>query len=190
MDLSRVVSPFIRTFTGKKFNLLDPSPEDIDIRDIAHALSLINRFTGHTIKPYSVSEHCLHVSREVPPEYALQGLLHDAAEAYINDLSSPLKRQYFMAGYVEVQHTLEYAIMQRFKQDYPFHPSVTEADTRMFYTERRDLFAPSKNWEVQTDIHVKGHVHIPYAHFTIDPLSHEEAEEQYYMTFIGLGGGN
>ncbi|KKN68080.1 hypothetical protein LCGC14_0455340 [marine sediment metagenome] len=86
--------PFILTYTGKMFHYDHIEPDSIDIRDIAHALSHLCRYTGHTSMFYSVAQHSLLVSEKMPggPADKLAGLLHDAAEAYVNDLASPLKR--------------------------------------------------------------------------------------------------
>jgi 5'-nucleotidase len=177
---------YIQTFTGRRFYPAAPSPEDIDIVDIAHALSMLCRYTGHVKKFYSVAEHCLHVSREVPPEYALQGLLHDAAEAYVNDLARPMKRQPGMERYKEIEEGIERVIAEKFHIDFPYHESVKVADTRMLYTERRDLLTKTSDWDKWDD---RPELKRPYSHFTLeDPLTPTEAEEQYYMTFIGLGG--
>lgn len=84
----------IRTYTGKEFQFTaDIDPDTIDIRDIAHALSHLCRFTGHTNLFYSVAQHCLLVAEKIHggPEVKLAALLHDAAEAYVGDLSSPLR---------------------------------------------------------------------------------------------------
>lgn len=86
--------PFIVTYTGKRFSFNRITPDRIDIRDIAHALSHLCRFTGHTNMFYSVAQHSLLVSEKMPggPADKLVGLLHDAAEAYTNDIASPLKK--------------------------------------------------------------------------------------------------
>lgn len=86
--------PFILTYTGKKFTFDCITSDLIDIQDIAHALSHLCRFTGHTNMFYSVAQHSLLVSEKMPggPADKLAGLLHDAAETYTNDLSSPLKK--------------------------------------------------------------------------------------------------
>lgn len=86
--------PFIITHTGRVFPYDDVSPENICIEDIAHSLSHLCRYTGHTNMFYSVAQHSLLVAEKVvgSPEAKLAALLHDAAEAYTNDLSSPLKR--------------------------------------------------------------------------------------------------
>src|SRR5271156_4912831 len=82
-------SAWIQTFTGKKFYPFNPKPQDIDIRDIAHALSNICRFTGHTKRFYSVAEHSRNVAKLVPAHMKLQALLHDASEAYLCDIARP-----------------------------------------------------------------------------------------------------
>jgi len=84
------IGDWIETYTGKQFYPLDPYPEDIDVRDIAHALSNLCRFTGHCRAFYSVAEHSIYVSTHVPKTMALQALFHDAPEAYIADISGPL----------------------------------------------------------------------------------------------------
>jgi len=85
--------PFILTYTGKKFSYDNLTWDQIDIRDIAHSLSQLCRYTGHTNMFYSVAQHSLLVSERMPggAEDKLCGLLHDAAETYTNDLAAPLK---------------------------------------------------------------------------------------------------
>src|ERR1700757_1336901 len=82
---------WIQTFSGKRFSLLEPQPDQICIEDIAHALSLQARFTGHVKYHYSVAQHCWYASQIVAPEFALEALMHDASEAYIGDMSRPMK---------------------------------------------------------------------------------------------------
>lgn len=86
----------LETVSGRKIKVTEPDPKDIEITDIAWALSRMPRFSGHSIPyiPYSVAQHCIQVSKELAPygvEMQMHGLLHDAAEAYINDLPSPVK---------------------------------------------------------------------------------------------------
>jgi uncharacterized protein len=86
----------LETVSGRKIDVSNPDPNDIVIEDIAWALSRMPRFSGHSIPytPYSVAQHCIQVAEDLKdygPDIQLYGLLHDAAEAYINDLPSPVK---------------------------------------------------------------------------------------------------
>jgi 5'-deoxynucleotidase YfbR-like HD superfamily hydrolase len=86
----------LETVSGRKIDVSNPNPADIVIEDIAWALSRMPRFSGHSIPytPYSVAQHCIQVAEDLKdygPDVQLYGLLHDAAEAYINDLPSPVK---------------------------------------------------------------------------------------------------
>ena len=83
---------WIQTYTGKAFDFINPNKELIDIKDIAVGLTNIKRFTGQTNINYTVAMHSLITSTLVPPEFAIYGLLHDATEAYLGDIHSPLKR--------------------------------------------------------------------------------------------------
>jgi hypothetical protein len=86
----------LETVSGRKINVLDPDIKDIDIEDIAWHLSRLPRFCGATIPsiPYSVAQHSIQVMREFSvntPIMQMHGLLHDAGEAYIGDIPSPIK---------------------------------------------------------------------------------------------------
>ena len=84
----------IRTYTGKYINVFDPDPEMIDIEDIAHSLSNTCRWGGHCRKFYSVAQHSVMVVDWLPvsdSKLRLAGLMHDATEAYLTDLSKPIK---------------------------------------------------------------------------------------------------
>jgi len=86
----------LETVSGRKIDVSNPDPSTIVIEDIAWALSRMPRFSGHSIPyiPYSVAQHCIQVAKDLGPHgplVQLYGLLHDAAEAYINDLPSPVK---------------------------------------------------------------------------------------------------
>lgn len=93
------MNPWIQTYSRKHFEFANPTAEMICIEDIAHALSQINRFTGHTRDPYSVAEHSILVAQMCESQYQLEALLHDAAEAYLGDVSSPLKHIHEMDSY-------------------------------------------------------------------------------------------
>lgn len=138
---------WINTISGKKFMYDDPRIEDVDIEDIAHSLSMLCRYNGHIKRFYSVAEHCILVSENVPQEgqLPLWGLLHDAAEAYIGDMVTPLKHR--MIPYLHIEDSTERTIFDRFDLHYDNNedeaiPSVVkDVDRRMLATECRDLLA-------------------------------------------------
>jgi len=80
----------------------------IDIEDIVHAQSLLCRFNGHNTRFYSVAEHSVHVAREIDPTLTMVGLLHDAVEANLGDVPSPLKTQ--LPRFKEFEWNFEQAI--------------------------------------------------------------------------------
>lgn len=130
----------IMTYTGKWFDILDPDPESVDITDIAHALSITNRFTGHSNVPYSVAEHCVRMSRIVPPELALDALMHDCAEAYVNDINSPLKNSEEMRPFREIENRVEAVCRKALGIPGHTHDKrIKEYDMIMLVTEARDL---------------------------------------------------
>lgn len=134
---------WMQTFTGARFYPMDPRPEDIDPADIAHALSLLCRYGGHLDRFYSVAEHCVLMSRAVPPEHALIALLHDATEAYVVDVPRPLKR--YLPDYQAMEAAVWGAIVRRFGLPglhLPFE--VKEADTRILLTERDALMSRTR----------------------------------------------
>ena len=103
---------WIQTASGRKMSFLEPDPAEVDILDIAHALSHLCRYNGQCSQFYSVAEHSVWVSHEVNEQYAMAGLLHDAAEAYIGDLPGPLK--HYLPDFKEVETRLEEAIASAF----------------------------------------------------------------------------
>ena len=103
-ELDRDTGPWFQTFTGAKVNPMTLEPEDVRLEDVAHALSLICRFNGHCNRHYSVAQHSVagaHVAlssgywhtehKHDRRNLALWFLIHDAAEAYLQDLPRPVK---------------------------------------------------------------------------------------------------
>lgn len=132
---------YIHTFSGIAFDLLDPRPEMIRLEDIVHSLALINRFNGAAIFPYSVAEHSLHVASLLPPELRLHGLLHDAAEAYIGDMVSPLKR--IMREYTGVEAGISQVVAEVFALTWPEPAEIKRADLAVLAAEREQVLRPS-----------------------------------------------
>lgn len=148
MPLSLYQHEFITTFTGKRVNVVELRPEDICIEDIAHALSQLCRFTGHCRETYSVAEHSIIASRHVPVGLAFEALLHDAAEAYVNDLSRPLKHHPEMQGYIAIEQRVDHVVRQAFglplfERPPYMHPTIKDVDNKLVVTEARALLAES-----------------------------------------------
>lgn len=118
-----IESGIILTLTGKHFNLFEPAPEMIDIRDIASGLSNKGHFSGLTPSYFLIAQHCVMVCDEfafwdffVNPKLKLLALLHDAAEAYIGDMIKPLKVK--LPSFAEVEENIMKAICAKYGMDY------------------------------------------------------------------------
>jgi uncharacterized protein len=132
---------WIQTFTGRRFHPLAPDPAEVDITDIAHSLSLLCRFNGHCEAFYSVADHSVRVSRLLPGEHALAGLLHDAGEAYVSDLPRPVKKQ--VPAFDDMEDLVLRAVFDRFGLVFPYADAVRWADDVLLATEMRDLMTPA-----------------------------------------------
>ncbi|MCG8694668.1 MAG: hypothetical protein MI806_25965 [Minwuiales bacterium] len=141
---------WIETYTGRQFWPLDPHFGDVSIIDIAHALANKCRFSGHTTRFYSVAQHSVLVSRHVPKEHALWGLLHDAAEAYLPDVASPLKNH--LPGFRDFESGVGRAIAERFRLPWPMPAEVKRADKAILADERRAVMPRThRKWDYLTE---------------------------------------
>ena len=149
------MTKWIQTYTGKKIDPFYPDPKQIEILDIAHALSQTCRFSGHTDLFYSVAEHCFNLSYLVKSEFAIYGLLHDAAEAYLNDVVRPVKpfARFHYDGliltYKEVEDALLNTIITKFIGECNFNEQIYEYDDRLTFTEGTILMPDTTCWELQ-----------------------------------------
>lgn len=133
-----MIEPSIQVSSGAYFDFTSPNKRLVSIDEIAHSLSQICRFTGHCSEFYSVAQHSVLVSYLVPCERAFEGLMHDAHEAYIGDVSSPLKM--LLPQYQELDKYISAAVRAQFGLPAALDPSVKAADLVMLATEQRDLF--------------------------------------------------
>lgn len=137
--------PWIQTVSGRKFPLLDIDPDAILIDDIAHALSMLCRFNGQCLRFYSVAEHSVHVSIVIAPDLAMVGLMHDAAEAYLGDVPSPLKGQ--LRDFKVIEDRLLRAIGDKFGFAMPEEETdegreLKRADRQLLIDEKAAIMAP------------------------------------------------
>jgi len=143
--------PYLQTISGRWLNPFDPDPEQIDIGDIARALSNQCRFGGHCRPFYSVAQHSVHVSELVAErggdvEDVFAALMHDAGEAYLGDMPHPIKhRSPLGAAFREAERHLERAIRERFRIKAEV-PGLKPADRALLATERRAFSAETWHW--------------------------------------------
>lgn len=150
MSAAKTPRAWQRMLSGRRLDLLDPSPLDIEISDIAHGLARVARWNGQTRgnHAFSVAQHCLVVEEifrrcnEADCQSLMMTLLHDAPEYVIGDMISPFK-SVVGGGYKTVEHRLEAAIHLRF--GLPAHASrelktqIKKADTVAAFFEATQL---------------------------------------------------
>ncbi len=171
-------SDWLQTRTGKAFFLFDARPEDFDIVDIAHALSMQCRYNGHCNYFYSVAQHSIYVMQCLRDFLGVTdvdvlrcGLLHDGAEAYIGDMVRPLKRK--MPSYKDAEEKIERAMAERFGLPWPFPPIVKRADNIVLACERDQIMGtPPRSWNLIED---------PWADLTIESWSPQAAATAFML---------
>lgn len=171
-----MIDIWIQTISGARVNLPTPKPEQIDIYDIAYALSMKCRFNGQCNQFYSVADHSLRVSSLLPIELALGGLLHDANEAYLPDIPRPVKE--LVPEYKKVENLTELAIFKKFGINLGLQDMIRIkiADNLMLATEGRDLMGDTTGW---------GLIEIPLKR-TIIPLSAYNSRISFLERFNAL----
>lgn len=180
---------WIQTRSGIKFSLDEPRPEMVNIGDIAYALARLPRYCGHTKgEPYSVAQHSYYVSQHCGAIHAMWGLLHDAPEAYVNDISRPVK-QYMrhlaitgVSPFDDLEGRVTRAVCLKFNLPLEEPPIVKVADNNLLCTERRDLFDNTEDWHHRP---ANGFDELP---FTIKPWKWRVAEASFLERFHQLGG--
>lgn len=137
---------WITTFTGKHPSLDNPHTDDIDIRDIAHSLSMQCHWVGHCREFISLAEHSIHVSHQfTDPEDALWGLLHDSPEAYLGDMSRPLKKLFPFYQELELAWMETIAKALNLRPDPPTDLKIH--DNAVLHMEARVAMHPSTDWK-------------------------------------------
>lgn len=141
---------WMQTRGGERFDLLAPDPALIEFGDIANALAKLCRYTGHCRRFYSVAQHSVIVAGLLPPELRLQGLLHDATEAYVGDVARPLKL--LLPDYQAIERGVWLAIAERFGLPAELNPAVKRADNLALMAERASLMFPSRHaWDPELE---------------------------------------
>lgn len=168
---------WIMTRSGRHFDLLNPRSTEIKIDDIATGLSNICRFTGQLPCFYSVAQHCVMASHIVHERFSLEALLHDAQEAYVGDMSTPLKSM--LPGYKEIEDKIESVIRSMFGLPSKQSPEVKQADLKMLATERRFFgLDDGTKWPILDGI-------VPLD-VVIDAMTPEQAKKEFLKRFVEL----
>lgn len=138
--MSDKTESYMTTNSAIVFSIDHPKVEDIEVEDIAHALSLICRYNGQIREFYSVAQHSILVASMVPSKYAMFALMHDASEAYIGDVITPLKKV-LKETYLDIEDKFMRAVAKKFhfSMNKKARVAVKEADMILLRTEMRDL---------------------------------------------------
>ena len=170
---------WMQTFTGRQYWPLDPRADELDIVDIASALSKLCRYGGHTRAFYSVAEHCVLMARspECPPALRLAALLHDGSEGYIVDVIRPIKPH--LAGYAALENDNQSLIAERFGFEWPMPAIIKDLDNRILLDERDQAMSrPPADWGIAG----------PHLGVTLQFWTPNEARAQFLTAFYEFGG--
>lgn len=181
------MSDYIRTSSGVKFYPLNPDPQGILIEDIAHALSLLCRGNGHVKVFFSVGQHCIHCAKEAEQRgystrLILACLLHDASEAYLSDITRPVKQH--LQDYCRYEEHLLEVIYKKFLGS-PLSQEeqklVKIIDDDMLYYDLRDLLnEPVGELVNGQDPRIAP---VMYSSFSYKERPFKEVEEEYLSLF-------
>jgi 5'-deoxynucleotidase YfbR-like HD superfamily hydrolase len=179
-----------RMLSGRRLDLVDPSPFDIEIEDIAHGLARVARWNGQTVgeHAFSVAQHSVivediaaHISPGLDPKWRLAALLHDASEYVIGDMISPFKAA-LGVDYKAFEERLETAIHLRFglppKAPVAIKKLIKQADRACAFFEATQLAGFSHEESIGFfDLPPQGY------HLSIHPLPPFEAQARYVQRY-------
>jgi hypothetical protein len=173
------VGPTIMLRSGAWFDFCAPAASEFTIEDIAHGLGNICRYSGQCRRFYSVAEHSILVS-ETAEGFEFEALLHDAAEAFLGDITRPLKQM--LPEYKRIEAEVERAILDRFGVVWPLPTEVKQADLRVLAAEQKQIMPEG------TDGWVRGQKVDP-APIIVRHLPPEEAKRVFLARFEALRPG-
>lgn len=189
---------YIHTASGQPYWPFRPTPEMVDIQVVAHHLANQCRWAGATQHRtqrdrifYSVAEHSLYVSDYLErdlnrPDLALEGLLHDAPEAFIQDWIRPIKyAPVLRAIYQQIEEPNERAVATRFSLQWPWPPEVKIADEAVCRAERDQIIplAPGTDWNTEHSMLDESQKPAP---ITIEMLAPHQAKRAFLARFERL----
>lgn len=139
---------YIETFTNKQYHFMNPSVSEVCIEDISQALSMSCRYSGHVKSFYSVAEHCCIISDKIldltgDKSQAYDALMHDASEAYLNDIPRPIKPH--LDNYLSIEGMAERCIQKALHCN-PMNNLIAELDKNIVRDEAVQLFNSIPSW--------------------------------------------
>lgn len=171
--MTRATVGKVFTYSGQSLDILNLRPEQVHLYDIAHSLANQCRYNGATEVFYSVAEHSVHISRHLPYRHALTGLLHDAAEAYVGDLSVPLKK--LLPTFERYERDVWRVIAERYELPTTLPEEVVRADQQIVANEMRVLLRECEPLPAPYDQ--------PLPDLRIEGWTPEEAEREFILQF-------
>jgi hypothetical protein len=142
--------PTIMLQSGVWFDFGAPASSNFTIEDVAHGLANICRYAGQCRRFYSVAEHSMLVS-EIAVGFELEALLHDAAGAFMGDITRPLKQM--LPEYKKIENEVEEAILMRFGLNAPIPTGVKDADLRVLAAEQSQIMPPgTDDWAREQNV--------------------------------------
>lgn len=184
------MTAWLQTRSGLAFDFEDPRPEQINIGDIAHALGHLCRFAGHASRFYSVAEHSVHCARflnepDGTKDFARWGLMHDAHEAYVVDIPSPLKR--LLPDYQHIENLAEIAVRTRFGLFGVMPSPVRNTDVAILREEAKALHCePPRPWNLPESKWLFECAHEHWAQWTPECWPAPEASARFLEMFREL----
>ena len=150
------MADYITTWSGIHFTPLEPKKEEIRAEDIAHALSLMTRANGHFPEFYSVAQHCIHCceeagARSYSARVQAACLLHDGSEAYLADITRPVKKH--LPGYLSIEEVLQSAIYEKFLGE-----PLTEEEERRYLALAQQGDLEARNILIERNLRLVAHI--------------------------------
>ena len=177
---------WIRTYRGYEFNYENIENNNIDIHDIAHGLSNMCRFAGHTKYFYSVAQHsvaCADKAYDISQDrnFALCALLHDGSEAYLMDIPRPLKP--LLKNYTEIETKIQNLINKKLSVDTiydAYKDRIKEIDNKMLLTEAEQLIAKGTEGFTMGNENCEK----PYRDVTLSYMTSTAAEKLFLNRYV------
>ncbi len=181
---------YVTTYSGVKVFPFNASTDSITIEDIAHHLSQLNRWLGGTVYPYSVAQHPINVALTIKRWYeldpidsiqlktvVLQALMHDATEAYCNDVATPIKNN--LPDYKELENNLWEVISEKFYLPSKWFPKVAEADSYLAQLEAVNLLQKIPDWvQLNASELLYGQGNLDFSYW-----GHDRAKQEFLAMF-------